>query len=50
MKHYKQKMIEDDKELGEIDDYIGPGIFISLALVIIGFLVLAYGIGKVFIS
>lgn len=43
LKHFKDKMIEDDMRIGNPDDYIGPGVFVSIivtASVILGVLYL----------
>ena len=28
-------MIEDDPEIGMVDDYVGPGVFVSLAVIVL---------------
>lgn len=35
IKHWKQKLIEDDKQYGEIDDYVGPVNFVMMFVCLI---------------
>ena len=51
LKHFKDKLIEDDPTLfSEPDDYVGPGIFVSLAIVCIVVAIAVYAVGKLYLS
>lgn len=49
-KHWKDKIIEDDPTLfSEPDDYVGPGIFVSLAVVCMALAIVTYLVSRAFL-
>ena len=48
--HFKDKLIQDDPEYGHVDDYVGPGIFVSLIAIIAIVTLMVWVFGKVLLS